>query len=160
MENYIYPLVVCEEEGKILFFNSATQQVLGEDELLGRSLPESWKEVDTPVPIPGETPDTTELVTIIWQDILWDGNVAWYGVAVPAGGGGPTPPAADELGEAQQLRSKLEESQEMAALQALPEAWRSWCVGNGPQRRGPSGTHFCDQHPPLLAFLHQQGPCF
>lgn len=118
MENYIYPLVVCEEEGKILFFNSATQQVLGEDELLGRSLPESWKEVDTPVPIPGETPDTTELVTIIWQDILWDGNVAWYGVAVPAGGGGPTPPAADELGEAQQLRSKLEESQEMAALQA------------------------------------------
>ena len=118
MENYVYPLVVCEEEGKILFFNSATQLVLGEDELLGRSLPESWKEVDTPVEIPGEAPDTTELVTIIWQDILWDGNVAWYGVAVPAGGGGPTPPAADQVGEAQQLRSKLEESQEMAALQA------------------------------------------
>lgn len=117
MENYIYPLVVCEEEGKVLFFNSAAKYALGEDELLGRPLPESWKEVDSPLEIPGEKPNTTELVKIIWQDILWDGNVAWYGVAVPAlGSNGGVDPAA--MAQAQQLHSQIEGSQELASLRA------------------------------------------
>lgn len=117
MENYIYPLVVCEEEGKILFFNSAAQGALGESELLGRPLPESWKEADQAVMVAAtDGSGGNEALELIWQEILWDGNVAWYGVAVPKIAGGGVDPGVAE--EASNLRSKLEESQETASLQA------------------------------------------
>jgi diguanylate cyclase (GGDEF)-like protein len=115
VENYVYPLIVCEEEGKILFFNGAAQGALGESELLGRPLPESWKQADAAVEIPSQVAgEAPEKVQLIWQDILWDGNVAWYGVAVPVTESGVDPAAQVQASE---LRSKIEESQE-AALRA------------------------------------------
>lgn len=114
MERYAYPLVVCEEEGNILFYNTAAQYALGHSELLGRPLPESWKEADAVVSVPGEEEGVTESVRLIWMDILWEGNVAWYGVAVPVSEGVVDPSMETA---AQQLRVELEESQELVAQQ-------------------------------------------
>lgn len=112
MERYAYPLVVCEEEGKILFYNTAAQYALGQSELLGRPLPESWKEAEATVSVPGEEEGSSESVRLIWMDILWEGNVAWYGVAVPV-----TPSGVDASveGQALHIRSEIEESQEVAS---------------------------------------------
>lgn len=109
MENYVYPLIVCEEEGKILFFNGAAQAAFGQDELLGRPLPEAWMQADD---VEIETADAGRTpFRLIWEEIMWDGNVAWYLVAVPAVA--ESVPTAD----GPPSRAALEESQEMAALQ-------------------------------------------
>lgn len=106
MEEYLYPLIVCEEEGKIVFFNSAAQAAFGGEELLGRPLPEDWMQADQDVEI--DTADSGRIpFRLLWQQILWDGNVAWYLVAVPSSGP-ETAPAAEQ---AAQIRSELEEAQ-------------------------------------------------
>lgn len=106
--------MVCEEEGNILFYNTSAQFALGQMELLGRPLPESWKEADAVVSVPGEEDGTTESVRIVWMDILWEGNVAWYGVAVPVVAGVVDPSVEST---AQQLKVELEDSQELIARQ-------------------------------------------
>src|SRR5690606_3811535 len=82
VENYVYPLIVCEEEGKIVFFNAAAQEAFGESDLFGRPLPAAWMDSDQVVIT---TADAGEVpFRLIWEEILWDGNVAWYLAAVPA----------------------------------------------------------------------------
>ena len=116
MEEYRYPLVVCDDEGGVLFYNSAAQVALGQSELLGRPLPPEWTDAGALIPIPGEVDGTTENIKLLWMDpILWDGNQAWYAVAVPHTGAGPDPGATAEANE---LRSKMEVSQEGGDLQA------------------------------------------
>jgi diguanylate cyclase (GGDEF)-like protein len=108
VENYVYPLIVCEEEGKIVFFNGAAQVAFGETELLGRPLPPAWmdsEEVQITTADAGAIP-----FRLIWEEILWDGNVAWYLAAVPSVG---RDPGAEE--EAKRLRFELEKSQEKIA---------------------------------------------
>ena len=106
MEDYIYPLVVCEEEGKIVFFNRAAKEAFGNEEIYGRPLPPTWMDSET---VQIETADEgTVPFRLIWEEILWDGNVAWYLAAVPAAGKG-----AGAAEEAQRLRAELEKSQEV-----------------------------------------------
>ena len=116
MENYVYPLIVCEEEGKIVFFNGAAQAAFGEEDLLGRPLPQSWMGSDM---VEIDTADTgITPFRLIWEEIMWDGNVAWYLVAVPATGGADPRPDPEAAAEAESLRKRLEESQELAANEA------------------------------------------
>lgn len=107
VENYIYPLIVCEEEGKIVFFNGAAQEAFGDEELLGRPIPKEWMDADE---VEIETADAGAIpFRLIWDEIMWDGNVAWYLAAVPAVG---RDVEAEE--EAERLRVELEKSQEFA----------------------------------------------
>ena len=107
MENYVYPLIVCEEEGKIVFFNAAAQEAFGESDLFGRPLPPAWMDSDR---VLITTADAGEVpFRLIWEEILWDGNVAWYLAAVPAIGD----KGAEAQEEASRLREELEKSQEI-----------------------------------------------
>lgn len=107
VENYVYPLIVCEEEGKIVFFNAAAQDAFGESDLFGKPLPAAWMDSDQVVIT---TADAGEVpFRLIWEEILWDGNVAWYLAAVPALGKNE-----DAEQEASRLRDELEKAQGLA----------------------------------------------
>ena len=107
VEDYVYPLIVCEEEGKIVFYNAAAQEAFGETELFGRPLPPAWMDSDQ---VMITTADAGEVpFRLIWEEILWDGNVAWYLAAVPAIG----EKAAGAQEEVSKLREELEKSQEI-----------------------------------------------
>ena len=53
----------------------------------------------------------------LWEEILWDGNPAWYLVAIPAQSETGEVAAADAAPSAEDLRVKLEQSLEMAAVE-------------------------------------------
>ena len=117
VEDYRYPLLVCEEgEGKILFYNSATNLALDEENLLGRPLPKTWIDAEETESVALEIPELGEVpCRFLWEEILWNGNPAWYMVAIPVFEGVVADEGLDK--EARELKAKLEESQELAAVQ-------------------------------------------
>ena len=103
VEEYIYPILVCDEDGTVRFCNGPAQAIFGENQLQGRPLPNEWLDKDR---IDLETEIGTTTYRLRWNEILWDGNPAWYLITYPAEGGGGGP---------EELQSRLEQSMEMAA---------------------------------------------
>jgi hypothetical protein len=105
VEQYVYPIVVCDEDGGVRFCNVPAQTLFGGVEPVGRSLPSEWMDKEK-VEIELDGIPTT--FCMLWAEIMWEGNPAWYLVTYPAGG---------EEGS-EELRSRLEQSMEMAATEA------------------------------------------
>ncbi len=103
VENYAYPLLVCDEDGCVRFFNQKAADLFAEQELYGRPLPPEWmdqEKVETDSSEHGPT-----VYRLLWEEVLWEGNAAWFLAAIPSESG------TDEL------QSKLEHSLEMAATE-------------------------------------------
>ncbi len=105
VEEYVYPIIVCDEDGTVRFCNAPAQALFGDSHLQGRPLPSEWMDRDR---IELEL-DEDGLTTfrLLWAEILWEGNPAWYLATYPAdGAGGP-----------EELQSRLERSMELAATE-------------------------------------------
>lgn len=105
VEEYVYPIIVCDEDGTVRFCNGPAQALFGDSHLQGRPLPSEWMDRDR---IELEL-DEDGLTTfrLLWAEILWEGNPAWYLATYPAdGAGGP-----------EELQSRLERSMELAATE-------------------------------------------
>ncbi len=104
VEEYVYPILVCDEDGTVRFCNGPAQALFGENQLQGRPLPNEWLDRDR---IEFETDSGSTTYRLRWNEILWDGNPAWYLITYPAeGGGGP-----------EELQNRLERSMEMVATE-------------------------------------------
>lgn len=105
VEEYIYPILVCDEDGTVRFCNGPAQAYFGEQHLHGQPLPSEWMDRDR-IELDLEDSGLTTF-RLLWAEILWEGNPAWYVVAYPAeGGGGP-----------EELQTRLERSMELAATE-------------------------------------------
>lgn len=105
VEEYIYPILVCDEDGTVRFCNGPAQAYFGEQHLHGQPLPSEWMDRDR-IELDLEDSGLTTF-RLLWAEILWDGNPAWYLIAYPAeGGGGP-----------EELQTRLERSMELAATE-------------------------------------------
>lgn len=103
VEEYVYPIVVCDEDGGVRFCNVPAQTLFGGVDLVGRSLPAEWMDKEkVEIELDGEP----TIFRMLWAEIMWEGNPAWYLVTYPSEGGD------DEL------KSRLEQSIEMAATEA------------------------------------------
>ena len=105
VEEYVYPILVCDEDGTVRFCNGPAQALFGDHHLQGRPLPSEWMDRDR---IDFDL-DDSGLTTfrLLWAEILWEGNPAWYLVTYPADGAdGP-----------EELQTRLERSMELAATE-------------------------------------------
>ena len=104
VEQYVYPIVVCDEDGGVRFCNVPAQTLFGGVDLVGRSLPPEWMDKEKIEIDIDEVPTTFRM---LWAEIMWEGNPAWYLLTYPAEGG-----------DSDELKSRLEQSIEMAAVEA------------------------------------------
>jgi diguanylate cyclase (GGDEF)-like protein len=104
VEQYVYPIVVCDEDGGVRFCNVPAQTLFGGVDLVGRALPAEWMDKDM---IELEINNVPTVFRMLWAEIMWEGNPAWYLLTYPAEGG-----------ESEELKARLEQSLEMAAVEA------------------------------------------
>lgn len=104
VEQYVYPIVVCDEDGGVRFCNVPAQNLFGGTDLVGRSLPPEWMDKDK---VEIDIDDVPTTFRMLWAEIMWEGNPAWYLLTYPAEGL-----------ESEELKSRLEQSMEMAAVEA------------------------------------------
>ena len=104
VENYAYPLLVCDEDGSVRFFNQKASELFGDQELFGRPLPPAWMDQEK---VEMESPENggSTVYRLLWEEVLWEGNAAWFLATIPSESG------TDEL------QTKLEHSLEMAATE-------------------------------------------
>ncbi len=104
VEQYVYPIVVCDEDGAVRFCNVPAQTLFGGVDLVGRALPPEWMDRER-VELELEGHPTT--FRMLWAEIMWEGNPAWYLLTYPAEGG-----------DSDDLRVRLEQSIEIAAIES------------------------------------------
>lgn len=103
VEEYIYPIVVCDEDGSVRFCNVPAQTLFGGVDLVGRSLPVEWMDKDR---VDIELDEVPQAFRLLWAEIMWEGNPAWYLLAYPLEGG-----------DSEELKSRLEQSMETVAVE-------------------------------------------
>jgi diguanylate cyclase (GGDEF)-like protein len=102
VETYVHPILVCDEDSGVRFCNGPAQALFGGVDMVGRPLPPEWMDKER-VELEGEDGGAITY-RLIWSEIMWEGNPAWYLVTYPAEGG-----------DSQELKTRLEQSMEVAA---------------------------------------------
>ena len=102
VEQYIYPIVVCDEDGSVRFCNGPAQTMFGGIDMVGRPLPQEWMDKEK-VELDPDEDGNPSVYRLLWAEIMWEGNPAWYLVTYP------------HQGDSEELKSRLEQSMEMAA---------------------------------------------
>lgn len=104
VEQYVYPIVVCDEDGAVRFCNVPAQTLFGGVDLVGRALPPEWMDRER---VELELDGHHTSFRMLWAEIMWEGNPAWYLVTYPAEGG-----------DSDDLKARLEQSIEMVAQES------------------------------------------
>lgn len=106
IESYSYPIVVCDEDGCIRFCNRSAQQYLKGVEVAGEPIPNEWMDGEE-LEVQGSGESDCLVLRLRWDEIVWEGNLCWCLVTYPAEGA-----------EAEQLKLRLEQSMETAAVES------------------------------------------
>ncbi len=110
VESFAHPIVVCGDEGEMHFGNTCALNLFGEQVLAEGLLPDDW--IDTDRVDWEDEGGERKAFRLLWEEIVWQGNAAWFLVAVPDLGG----PAAEKSNE--DLKVQLKQSMEMIAEEA------------------------------------------